>query len=152
MGAGYNLIEADVLVSGWLEGIRQRNMRNSRGVSATKLKVSGTIILHLCMIGARSLVNIIVVCNSLIHVLWWTVGIDSSIKSICPAVRKFLHYHFLPVSIYMVSKAGSGAEMNKSDSCKEVTEYLALFVKPTWCGPKYATDAWQVVPKAVCEL
>lgn len=68
-GVGPNLIRVDVLETSLRDRVHQRDMPESRSTSDTKLKVSGTIALHLRMGKSRIHVKINIVKGLLLSVL-----------------------------------------------------------------------------------
>lgn len=148
---GPNLIETDVLYPGWLDSIRQRDRSNIRSASYANLDVSGTITTYLLMGESRTFVNFGVVNELVVPVLFGTIYIDSSIKSIHPAERKVVPHHSPTVPILIVYEANSKPEKNNIEARQEVEEELTLLETPIKCEPKCITVARQVVLKAMCE-
>lgn len=80
-------IQANVLSHSWLESIRESGLPEIRSVADTKLRVSRTTTLHLCMGEYCTIVNLDVVKELIIPVLLAKTFIDRSIKLI-PGQKK----------------------------------------------------------------
>lgn len=83
-----NLIRSDVLDPSWLEIIRQRDVWDIRSTSATRLKVSLTITVHLRIREASTRLSIGILNKLVNTVLLRTTHVDRLIKLIHPAKRK----------------------------------------------------------------
>lgn len=73
-----DFITGNVLYKCWLDNIRQRDMREIRGTSKTKLAMSGTITFHLQIVEPRTRTTFDVVDELTLPVLFGTTFIDKS--------------------------------------------------------------------------
>lgn len=144
-GAGPNLIRVDVLDQSWMENIRQRDMPEVRNDLGTKLVLSETIILHLCMCKSHIWVASSVVDKLFVPVLLRTTFIDRFEKSFHPTKRNIVPYHFPTVLILVLHEARGEAERNASNIRQINDQDVALLMTRTKCEPKYIKVFRQVV-------
>lgn len=107
--------------------------------------------LHLRMGESRTRANFGIASELVVPILLGTTYIDRFIRSIHPAERKIVPYHYPPVPKLIVYKARSEPEIEKLDSHQNVESDLALLVTASGGEPKYITVVRQVVLRAVCE-
>lgn len=150
-GAGPNLERAGVLDTSWLDSIYHRDVQNICSAPDPKLKVSGTINVHLHIGFMCTVFNFGVISELVFLGLSGTAYIDRFTKSIRPTEREIVPYRSPPEAILMVHKVVREAEMKRSGTYQAGTKYLALLMTPTTCDPKYITVARQVVFTAVCQ-
>lgn len=129
-GTGPNLISADVLDPSWLHSVRQRDMLDSCSAYDAKLRVSGTITLHMGMSKSRTRVNFGVENELVVPILLGTPCTDRLFKSVHPVERTIFPHHSPPVPILMVHKAGSAGKNGIPGSREEVVDGLALLATP----------------------
>lgn len=87
-GAGSNLIQVDVLGSGWLDNGGQRDTPDIHCSSNINLKLSGTTSVYFRIDEASTGVNFCVVSKLVVLVLLETMHIDEFSKLIPQAERK----------------------------------------------------------------
>lgn len=126
-GASPNLIRA-VSDPGWLDSIRQCDIPDIRSTPGTKLEVSETITLHLCMGELLTSVNYGVIKALEVPVFLGTTYIYRFIKSIHPAEREIVPYHSLPVPILMLKEAKRETKKNSTKASQGNEEVLVLLV------------------------
>lgn len=85
-----------------------------------KVKVCGTITIHLVMCESRTSVNFVVLNELIVPVLIGTAYIDRFIKLLPLLERKIVPHHFPPVPNLMVYEAPGKAEHNKYNIRKTV--------------------------------
>lgn len=103
-GAGPNLIRADVLDTSGQGSIGQRDMLDIRNAFDTRLKVSGTITLHLGMGGSRTRVNFGFVNEQVVPVLLVAMYTNRLVRSIHLAQKKIFPHHSPPVPVLLYMK------------------------------------------------
>lgn len=97
-----NLKRADFLEASWLDSIHQLNMPEMCSAFDTKLFLSGTITLHLMICESRTLVTFGVVDKLALPVLLGMTFIDRYIRSVYPAEKRTVSYHYPSVPIVIV--------------------------------------------------
>lgn len=129
------------MAPGWMDSVRQRDMPDICSVPSTKLKVAGTIALHLRMEKSHTRTNFGVVNGLVVPVLLGTAYIVRFIKLIHPAGKKIVPHHFPPVSIITVSEAKSTTKKNNTEIHHEVESEMSLLVTTIRGEPKSITVA-----------
>lgn len=102
---GLNLMRVDALDQSWPDNIRQRRMPEIPSTSDSRLVVYRSISFHLRMEESRTRATICSMDKLPVPVILETTFIDKLLKSIRPAERNLLRYHFPPEPILMVQGA-----------------------------------------------
>lgn len=120
MSPGPNRIRAYVSDRSWLDSNRQRHLLDIHGASETKLLVSGTITVHLCLSESRTRISFSDVNKLVVTFFLGMTNIDRIIESIHAAETKVLPYQFPQVPILMEHETKEETQRNSTDTPKEM--------------------------------
>lgn len=109
-GACLILIEADMLDLSCLSNIHRYDIPDIRRATHTKLKVSGTIRIHLHMCESQTYVNFGVINKLAMQFFVGAMYIDRLIKSIHPSERKIVPVGSSPLPVLTVQEVRDEAE------------------------------------------
>lgn len=132
-----------------MDYIRGSNMSEIQSASDTRLVVSGTVTLHLCIGESHTWVLFCVLDKPVVPVLLRTTFMEKFMKYIHPVERKIMLHLSPPVPNLMVDEANSGPKKSRLDSRQLIDQDPAVLVTPISGRPNYISAARQVVPTAM---